>query len=65
MSCLFSNEEVDLMHLLRDPATTDAEIAQAWAEAMWLKPAAHGTDRPGFDLASFHRPDRSMSAIGG
>ena len=65
MSCLFSNEEFDLMHLLRNPATTDAQIAQAWAEAMWLKPAAHGTDRPGFDLASFHRPDRSMSAIGG
>jgi len=65
MSCLFSNEEFDLMHLLRDPATTDADIAQAWAEAMWVKPAAHGTDRPGFDLDSFHRPDRSMSAIGG
>jgi len=65
MSCLFSNEEFDLMHLLRDPATEDADIAQAWAEAMWVKPAAHGTDRPGFDLESFHRPDRSMSAIGG
>ncbi len=65
MSCLFSNEEFDLMHLLRAPESTDADIAQAWAEAMWVKPAAHGTDRPGFDLASFHRPDRSMSAIGG
>ena len=65
MSCLFSNEEFDLMHILRDPEATDADVAQRWAEAMWVKPAAHGTDRPGFELESFHRPGRSMSAIGG
>lgn len=65
MSCLFSNEEFDLMHVLRDPEAGDADVAQRWAEAMWVKPAAHGTDRPGFELDSFHRPGRSMSAIGG
>ena len=65
MSCLFSTEEFDLTHLLRDPEADDADIAQRWAEAMWVKPAAHGTDRPGFDLDSFRRPSRSMSAIGG
>ena len=64
MSCLFSREEVDLVDLLRGGAT-DEEIAQRWAAAMWAKPAAHGTDRPGFDLPGFTRPDRSMSAIGG
>ncbi len=65
MSCLFSQEEFDLMHILRDPQAGDAEVAQRWAEAMWAKPAAHGTDRPGFELESFQRPGRSMSAIGG
>lgn len=64
MSCLFSREEVDLMDLLRSGAD-DQAIAQRWADAMWAKPAAHGTDRPGFDLPGFERPDRSMSAIGG
>ncbi|GAA3050804.1 GTP 3',8-cyclase MoaA [Actinocorallia glomerata] len=65
MSCLFSREEFDLAPLLRDPEAGDGDVARRWAEAMWLKPAAHGTDRPGFDLDSFTRPDRSMSAIGG
>nr|WP_237090142.1 GTP 3',8-cyclase MoaA [Nesterenkonia sp. PF2B19] len=65
MSCLFSREEFDLAPLLRDPEADDEDVARRWAEAMWLKPAAHGTDRPGFDLDSFTRPDRSMSAIGG
>ncbi|GAB3177111.1 GTP 3',8-cyclase MoaA [Nesterenkonia halophila] len=65
MSCLFSAEEVDLVDLLRDPEAGDDDVAQRWAEAMWAKPAAHGTDRPGFELDSFHRPGRSMSAIGG
>jgi GTP 3',8-cyclase len=64
MSCLFSREEVDLMDLLRSGAD-DSALAQRWADAMWAKPAAHGTDRPGFDLPGFERPDRSMSAIGG
>lgn len=65
MSCLFSSEEFDLTHLLRDPQAGDSDIAQRWAEAMWVKPAAHGTNRPGFDRDSFRRPSRSMSAIGG
>lgn len=65
MSCLFSTEEFDLTHLLRDPEADDADIAQRWAEAMWAKPAAHGTYKPGFDRDSFRRPGRSMSAIGG
>ena len=65
MSCLFSSEEFDLLHLLRDPQADDDAVARRWAEAMWVKPAAHGTDRPGFDLNSFRRPNRSMSAIGG
>ena len=64
MSCLFSREEVDLMDLLRSGAD-DQAVAQRWAGAMWAKPAAHGTDRPGFELPGFTRPDRSMSAIGG
>lgn len=64
MSCLFSRDEVDLMDLLRSGAD-DQAVAQRWADAMWAKPAAHGTDRPGFDLPGFERPDRSMSAIGG
>ncbi|WP_300343702.1 GTP 3',8-cyclase MoaA [Nesterenkonia sp.] len=65
MSCLFSTEETDLSALLRDESATDADIAHRWAEAMWVKPAAHGTDRPGFELPGFTRPQRSMSAIGG
>lgn len=65
MSCLFSNEETDLAGLLRDPHATDDDVATRWAEAMWAKPAAHGTDQPGFDRDSFTRPQRSMSAIGG
>jgi GTP 3',8-cyclase len=52
------------MDLLRSGAD-DSALAQRWADAMWAKPAAHGTDRPGFDLPGFERPDRSMSAIGG
>ncbi|WP_150462177.1 GTP 3',8-cyclase MoaA [Nesterenkonia ebinurensis] len=64
MSCLFSRDEVDLMDLLRSGAD-DQAVAQRWAEAMWAKPAAHGTDRPGFELPGFTRPKRSMSAIGG
>ncbi|GFZ76738.1 GTP 3',8-cyclase MoaA [Nesterenkonia alkaliphila] len=64
MSCLFSRQEVDLMDLLRSGAD-DQAVAQRWADAMWAKPAAHGTDRPGFELPGFTRPERSMSAIGG
>ena len=64
MSCLFSSEETDLLELLRAGAD-DGAVAQRWAAAMWAKPKAHGTDRPGFEAAGFTRPERSMSAIGG
>ncbi|MFI7494763.1 GTP 3',8-cyclase MoaA [Kocuria sp. M4R2S49] len=63
-SCLFSHEEVDLLPLLRDGAT-DAELADRWRAAMWLKPRAHGMDHVGLDSADYVQPDRSMSAIGG
>ncbi|WP_425465993.1 GTP 3',8-cyclase MoaA [Nesterenkonia populi] len=65
MSCLFSAEEYDLMHLLRDDTKSDDDVAQRWAGAMWAKPAAHGSSRPGFEREGFSRPERSMSAIGG
>ena len=63
-SCLFSQEETDLMDLLRSGAS-DEEIARRWREAMWGKPAAHGKNSAGFDTQDFVQPSRSMSAIGG
>jgi len=63
-SCLFSHEETALLPMLRAGAT-DAEVAQAWREAMWAKPAAHGMDHVGLDSPDYVQPERSMSAIGG
>ena len=63
-SCLFSHEEFDLLPMLREGAT-DAELADRWRAAMWLKPAAHGMDHVGLDSADYVQPERSMSAIGG
>ncbi|WP_062736127.1 GTP 3',8-cyclase MoaA [Kocuria turfanensis] len=63
-SCLFSHQEVDLLELLRAGAT-DAQLAERWQAAMWVKPAAHGMDRPGLDSPDYVQPARSMSAIGG
>lgn len=63
-SCLFSHEEFDLLPLLREGAT-DAELADRWRAAMWLKPRAHGMDHVGLDSADYVQPERSMSAIGG
>jgi len=63
-SCLFSHHETDLMHLLRSGAT-DADVAQRWREAMWVKPRAHGMDHTGLDSGDYVQPERSMSAIGG
>ncbi|GGC78411.1 cyclic pyranopterin monophosphate synthase [Tersicoccus solisilvae] len=66
-SCLFSHEEVDLLHLLRGGAD-DEQLAQRWRQAMWVKPLAHGTESPGtegLDASGYVQPDRSMSAIGG
>ena len=57
--CLFARGETDLRALLRGGAS-DAEIADAWRGAMWLKEAGHGIDDP-----SFLQPVRPMSAIGG
>ncbi len=64
MSCLFSREEFDLLGLLRSGAS-DAELAQRWQDAMWIKPKAHGMDHTGLGAPDFVQPDRSMSAIGG
>jgi cyclic pyranopterin phosphate synthase len=58
-SCLFSQDETDLRALLRQQGT-DQEIADAWALAMFGKPAGHGIDDP-----AFLQPARPMSAIGG
>ncbi len=58
-SCLFSREETDLRGLLRGGAS-DAQIADAWATAMFGKAAGHGIDDP-----AFLQPARPMSAIGG
>jgi len=58
-SCLFSREETDLRGLLRGGAS-DAQVADAWATAMFGKAAGHGIDDP-----AFLQPARPMSAIGG
>jgi GTP 3',8-cyclase len=58
-SCLFSRDETDLRELMRGGADDEA-LAEAWAGAMWAKPAGHGIDDP-----TFLQPARPMSAIGG
>jgi molybdenum cofactor biosynthesis protein A len=58
-SCLFSTEETSLRDLLRGGGS-DAQIAARWADAMWVKPAAHG-----LNTDAFARPSRTMSRIGG
>ena len=58
-SCLFATRETDLRELLRGGADDEA-IATRWRDAMWVKPAGHGINDPGF-----LQPARSMSAIGG
>lgn len=58
-NCLFARTETPLRELMRAGAT-DAELAVAWASAMWGKLPGHGIDDPGF-----LQPDRPMSAIGG
>ncbi|MBF4462144.1 MULTISPECIES: GTP 3',8-cyclase MoaA [unclassified Rathayibacter] len=58
-SCLFSNDETDLLGPMRSGAS-DLEVAQLWRGAMWEKPAGHEMNRPGFV-----QPERTMSAIGG
>ena len=63
-SCLFSHTETDLMALLRD-GSSDEAIADAWREAMWHKPKAHGQTKTGLGMPGFVQPERTMSAIGG
>ncbi|AOZ73050.1 cyclic pyranopterin phosphate synthase [Boudabousia tangfeifanii] len=58
-SCLFSLEEFSLRDLMRGGAS-DEELATAWAQTMWQKPAGHGIHEVGFEP-----PKRTMSAIGG
>ncbi|MWV50179.1 GTP 3',8-cyclase MoaA [Rathayibacter sp. VKM Ac-2803] len=58
-SCLFSNDETDLLSPMRAGAD-DHEVAQLWRGAMWGKPAGHEMNRVGFV-----QPERTMSAIGG
>lgn len=63
-SCLFSHTETDLIELLRD-GSPDEAIANAWREAMWHKPKAHGQTKTGLGMPGFVQPERTMSAIGG
>jgi len=58
-SCLLGEDETDLRGLLRGGAS-DEELADLWRAAMWGKQAGHGMERAGF-----HRPERTMGAIGG
>ena len=63
-SCLFSHEEFDLASAMRSGESDDV-VARMWQQAMWLKPAAHGMEKPGLDSDDYVQPDRTMSAIGG
>jgi len=58
-NCLFARAESDLRTPLRSGAS-DAELAEAWVQAVAGKRAGHGIDDP-----SFLQPDRPMAAIGG
>ena len=58
-SCLFSDDETDVLGPMRAGASDD-EVAEAWRRAMWAKPRDHGDDSD--DLV---HPTRGMSAIGG
>lgn len=62
-SCLFSQTETDLRTPLRE-GVSDEQLADLWAEAMYAKPRAHGSDAGGFGT-HFIQPDRPMNAIGG
>ena len=58
-SCPFSDDETDVLGVLRSGAP-DHEVADVWRGAMWGKQAGHGIGG-----TAFHRPRRSMGAIGG
>lgn len=63
-SCLFSNEETDLMGLLRGDVS-DEDVALEWSRAMWGKPRAYGSDEITLNDEGYVQPERTMSAIGG
>lgn len=56
--CLGSHLEFDLRAVLRDPATTDADLARFLAEVVARKPEKH-------DFRDNYQPGRRMIAIGG
>ncbi len=58
-SCLFSDDESDLLGPMRTGAS-DADVLDLWRRAMWAKPRDHGDDADGMV-----HPSRGMSAIGG
>ncbi|PZE83384.1 GTP 3',8-cyclase MoaA [Curtobacterium sp. MCBD17_032] len=58
-SCLFSDDETDLLGPLR-AGGDDADVLDRWRRAMWAKPRDHGDDTDGLV-----HPTRGMSAIGG
>jgi len=58
-SCLFSDDETDVLGPMRAGADDD-QVAELWRRAMWAKPRDHGDDTD--DLV---HPTRGMSAIGG
>lgn len=58
-SCLFSDDETDLLGALRAGAD-DQAVLDRWRRAMWAKPRDHGDDTDGLV-----HPTRGMSAIGG
>lgn len=58
-SCLFSDEETDVLGPMRSGADDD-QVAELWRLAMWAKPRDHGDDSD-----ELVHPTRGMSAIGG
>lgn len=63
-SCLFSNEETNLLGAMRS-GCSDEEIADMWAGAMMRKPRAYGSDTVTLNTPGYVPPARSMSEIGG
>jgi len=56
--CLGSHLEFDFREVLRDPATTDADVAGFFRSVVEQKPKEH-------DFRGSYQPDRRMIAIGG
>ena len=67
--CLYSGAGIDLRQMLRD-GSSDKEIADAIADAIWRKPKEHHfgevqTEDFGEELAAGNADTRKMSQIGG